>query len=145
MVLNEMENKNKIYIQVNQSSFSPNSAVVTRPDSGWVGPGSNPWSLDKLIIKENDIHACIGQWLAHRDVNPMVEVRIPPGARNYIFRNFHFTQLLSTIRGGKSSPTCSVVIHDAALPCRGLIRRGLNIGLDYFFKSGVTFPYIRLR
>ena len=128
MVLNEMEKMNKKYIQVNQSSFSPNSAVVTRPDSGWVGPGSNPWSLDKIIIKENEIHACIGQWLAHRDVNPMVEVRIPPGARNSLFENFHGTQILSTSRVGKSSQTCSVVIHDAALAFRGLIRRGLNIG-----------------
>ena len=51
MVLKEVEMTNKIYIQVNQSSFSPNSAVVTRPDSGWVGPGSNPWSMDKIIIK----------------------------------------------------------------------------------------------
>ena len=51
MVLNEMEKINKIYIQVNQSSFSPNSAVVRPPDSGWVGPGSNPWSLAKIIIK----------------------------------------------------------------------------------------------
>ena len=140
-----MQKKNKIYIQVNQSFFSANSAVVTQLGSGWVGPGSNPWSMDKLIIKQIDIHACIGQWLAHRDVNPLVEVRIPRGARNYIFRNFHFTQVLSTIRVGKSSQTCSVVIHGAALACRGLIRRGLNIGLDYFFKSGVTFPYIRLR
>ena len=55
MILNEMDKKNKIYIQVNQSSFSPNSAVVTRPDSGWVGPGSNPWSMDKIIIKFNEI------------------------------------------------------------------------------------------
>ena len=128
MVLNEMETKNKIYIKVNQSSFTPNSAVVTQPDSGWLGPGSNPWSLDKLIIKENEIHACIGQWLAHRDVNPMVEVRIPPGARNYILENFHGTQILSTSRVGKSSQTWSVVIHDAALAFRGLIRRGVNIG-----------------
>ena len=56
MVLNEMENKNKIYIQVNQSSFSPNSAVVTRPDSGWLGPGSNPWSMYKKIIKLTEHH-----------------------------------------------------------------------------------------
>ena len=41
-----MENKNQIYIQVNESSFSPNGAVVTHADSGWVGPGSNPWSMD---------------------------------------------------------------------------------------------------
>ena len=57
MVFNEMEMKNKIYIQVNQSSFSPNSAVVTQRDSGWVGPGSNPWSLDQIIIKLNKMHA----------------------------------------------------------------------------------------
>ena len=56
MVFNEVEMKIKIYIQVNQSSFSPNSAVVTQRDSGWVGPGSNPWSLDKIIIKLNEIH-----------------------------------------------------------------------------------------
>ena len=49
MVLNEVEMKNKIYIQVNQLSFSPNSAVVTQPDSGWVGPASNPWFISKLI------------------------------------------------------------------------------------------------
>ena len=46
----------KIYIQVNQSSFSPNSAVVTRPDSGWVVPGSNPCSMDKVIIKWSETH-----------------------------------------------------------------------------------------
>ena len=51
MVFNEVEMKIKKYIQVNQSSFSPNSAVVTQRDSGWVGPGSNPWSMDKIIIK----------------------------------------------------------------------------------------------
>ena len=56
MVFNEVEMKIKKYIQVNQSSFSPNSAVVTQRDSGWVGPGSNPWSLDKIIIKLNEIH-----------------------------------------------------------------------------------------
>ena len=44
-----MEKKNKIYIEVNQSVFSPNSAVVTQPGSGWVGPGSNPWFISKLI------------------------------------------------------------------------------------------------
>ena len=46
----------KIYIQVHQSSFSPNSAVVTRPDSGWLGPGSNPWSMYKKIIKLTEHH-----------------------------------------------------------------------------------------
>ena len=56
MVFNEVEMKNKIYVQVNQSSFSPNSAVVTQRDSGWVGPGSNAWSLDKIKIKLNEIH-----------------------------------------------------------------------------------------
>ena len=55
MVLNEMEKKNKIYIQVNHSSFSPNGAVVTQADSGWVNPGSNPWSMDKVIIKLSEI------------------------------------------------------------------------------------------
>ena len=56
MVFNELEMKITKYIQVNQSSFSPNSAVVTQRDSGWVGPGSNPWSLDQIIIKLNEIH-----------------------------------------------------------------------------------------
>ena len=51
VVNSEVEKKKNIYIQVNQSSFSPNSAVVTQPDSGLVRPGSNPWSMDKLIIK----------------------------------------------------------------------------------------------
>ena len=57
MVFNEVEMKIKKYIQVNQSSFSPNSAVVTQRDYGWVGPGSNPWSLDQIIIKLNKMHA----------------------------------------------------------------------------------------
>ena len=48
MVLNEVEMKNKIYIY-KLINHSPNSAVVTRPGSGWVGPGSNPWFITKLI------------------------------------------------------------------------------------------------
>ena len=51
VVNSKVEKNNKIYIQVNQPSFSPNSAVVTQPGSGWVRPGSNPWSMDKVIIK----------------------------------------------------------------------------------------------
>ena len=97
MVLNEKEKMNKIYIQVNRSFFSPNSAVVTHADSGLVGPGSNPWAMDKIKIKINNIHVCIIKWLAHRDVNPMVQVRIPPWVKNYLFQNFDFMQVLSTI------------------------------------------------
>ena len=51
----KVEKKNKMYIQVNHSSFSPNGAVVTQADSGWVNPGSNPWSMDIVIIKLSEI------------------------------------------------------------------------------------------
>ena len=51
----KVEKNNKIYIQVNQLSFSPNGAVVTQADSGWVGPGSNPGSMDKILIKLNEV------------------------------------------------------------------------------------------
>ena len=51
----KVEKKDKIYIQVNQSSFSPNGAVVTHADSGWVSPGSNPCSMDKIQIKLNEV------------------------------------------------------------------------------------------
>ena len=55
-VLNsEVEKNNKIYIQVNQTFFSQNSAVVTQTDSGWVTPGSNPWLIDQVIIKISEI------------------------------------------------------------------------------------------
>ena len=97
MVLNEKEKMNKIYIQVNRSFFSRNSAVVTHADSALVGPGSNPWAMDKIKIKINNIHVCIVKWLAHRDVNPMVQVRIPPWVKIYLFQNFDFMQVLSTI------------------------------------------------
>ena len=51
VINSKVEKKDKIHIQVNQSSFSPNGAVVTLADSGWVRPGSNPWSMAKVIIK----------------------------------------------------------------------------------------------
>ena len=51
----KVEKKDKIYIQVNQTSFSPNGAVVTHADSGWVSPGSNPCSMDKIKMKLNEV------------------------------------------------------------------------------------------
>ena len=55
VINSKVEKKDKIYIQVNQLSFSPNGAVVTQADSGWVGPGSNPGSMDKILIKLNEV------------------------------------------------------------------------------------------
>ena len=46
----------RISIQVNCSSFSPNGAVVTLSNSGWMVPGSNPWSMDEIVITFNEIH-----------------------------------------------------------------------------------------
>ena len=66
--------------------------------------------------------ACISMWLAHRDVNPMVQVRIPPWVKNdslencHCLENCHFMQVLSTITVRKSSQNlffinCFVVIN----------------------------------
>ena len=55
VINSKVEKKDKIHIQVNQSSFSQNSAVVTQTDSGWVTPGSNPWFIDQVKIKVSEI------------------------------------------------------------------------------------------
>ena len=55
VVNSKVEKKNKIYIQVNHSSLSQNSAVVTQTDSGWVSPGSNPWFMAQVRIKKSKI------------------------------------------------------------------------------------------